>query len=339
MVEVSVVVPIYNVEKYLDRCLESLVNQTFQAIEIICVNDGSPDQSQKIVDDYQAKYPHLIKSLIKENGGLGDARNYGLAHATGKYICFVDSDDWVELEMIEEMYQNAIENESDIVCCGLRRIDEHGNVLSREQLDFKKEYDPKEALVTLAPAAWNKLYRKGLFDETGIKYPVGLWYEDLPTTSMLIMNSKKITTVNEIFVNYLQREGSIIYSYDERSRDIFTVLDQIRHYNEEAFNGQYQKEVEYLYSIHIVFAHLFRSSILTFSKLNEEVKYSLGYINQCFPQWKSNSYLKWSNGLKMSVVNKIGILGGLTFVRLHLYVWFLLIYKLVNKVVPIQNKW
>ena len=184
MIEVSVVVPIYNVEKYLGRCLESLVNQTFQNIEIICVNDGSPDQSQKIVDEYYKKYPHLIKSLIKENGGLGDARNYGLAHASGKYICFIDSDDWVELDMIEKMYQNAVENDSDIVCCGLRRIDEKGNVLSREQLNLKNEYTPREAMITLAPAAWNKLYRKSLFDETNIKYPVGVWYEDLPTTTM-----------------------------------------------------------------------------------------------------------------------------------------------------------
>ena len=339
MIEVSVVVPIYNVEKYLGRCLESLVNQTFQKIEIICVNDGSPDQSQKIVDEYYKKYPHLIKSLIKENGGLGDARNYGLAHASGKYICFIDSDDWVELDMIEKMYQNAVENDSDIVCCGLRRIDEKGNILSREQLNLKNEYTPREAMITLAPAAWNKLYRKSLFDETNITYPVGVWYEDLPTTTMLLMHCKKITTVNEIFVNYLQREGSIIYSYDERSRDIFKVLEQIRRYNEEVFNNQYYNEIEYLYSIHIVFAHLFRSSVLSFSKLNEEVKYSLDYINQCFPKWKSNSYLKWSNGLKMSVVNKVGILGGLTFVRIHLYVVFLLIYKVVNKIVPIQNKW
>ncbi|KAB3583731.1 glycosyltransferase family 2 protein, partial [Phocaeicola vulgatus] len=99
--KLSVIVPIYNVEKYLDKCLASLVNQTMKEIEIICVNDGSTDHSQDIVEEYQKKFPGKIIGLMKKNGGLADARNYGLAHANGDYVAFIDSDDWVEADMFK----------------------------------------------------------------------------------------------------------------------------------------------------------------------------------------------------------------------------------------------
>ena len=96
MIKVSMIIPIYNVEKYLRRWLDSIVNQTLKDIECLLINDGSPDQSQKIIDEYVSKYPQLFKSYIKENGGLSDARNFGLNYVTGEYIAFVDSDDWIE---------------------------------------------------------------------------------------------------------------------------------------------------------------------------------------------------------------------------------------------------
>ena len=96
MVKVSIILPVYNVEQFLPRCLDSIVNQTLKEIECIVVNDGSPDQSQQIIDEYVKKYPHLFKPLIKENGGLSDARNYALSYVRGEYIGFVDSDDWIE---------------------------------------------------------------------------------------------------------------------------------------------------------------------------------------------------------------------------------------------------
>ena len=117
MIKVSIIVPVYNVEKYLDKCLKSLVNQTLKDIEIIVVNDGTKDNSQKIVDKYVKKYPKLVKSYIKENGGLSSARNYGLKYVNGEFISFIDSDDWVRKDMFEKMYQKAKKEDLDIVIC------------------------------------------------------------------------------------------------------------------------------------------------------------------------------------------------------------------------------
>ena len=117
-VKVSVIVPVYKTEAYLEKCLDSLVNQTLSDIEIIVVNDGSPDNSQDIIDRYVEKYPQKVKGVIKENGGLSDARNYGLDFVSGEFVTFVDSDDYVELDSYEKTYNYAKENDLDVVCFG-----------------------------------------------------------------------------------------------------------------------------------------------------------------------------------------------------------------------------
>ena len=117
-IKVSVIVPVYNVEAYLERCLDSLVKQTLEEMEIIVVNDGTKDNSQAIIDRYAAAYPQKVISLIKENGGLSDARNYGIPYAHGEYIGFVDSDDYLNVTMYQKLYDRAAETDSDIVFCG-----------------------------------------------------------------------------------------------------------------------------------------------------------------------------------------------------------------------------
>ena len=118
-IKVSVIVPVYNVEKFIGKCLDSLVNQTLKDIEIIVVNDGTKDNSQEIIDKYVKKYPDKVKSFIKENGGLSSARNFGIEKAKGEYISFVDSDDWLNDDALEKMYNKAKKDKSDIVICDM----------------------------------------------------------------------------------------------------------------------------------------------------------------------------------------------------------------------------
>ena len=122
--KVSIIVPVYNVEEYLRKCLDSLVNQTYQNIEIIVVNDGTKDNSQSIVDEYKKKYSKIIKSYIKENGGLASARNYGVDKATGEYIMFVDSDDYIDTKMVEKLVKTANKKHSDIVVSNFYRVED-----------------------------------------------------------------------------------------------------------------------------------------------------------------------------------------------------------------------
>lgn len=336
---VSIIVPVYNVEKYIKKCLTSLVNQSYSNIEIICVNDGSTDKSLNIILEYKELYSGIIKIINKTNGGLGDARNAGLLKAQGEFIIFIDSDDWIEENTIEMMVENICENNSDIVVCGLRRVDEEGNELSNEQNNLQPIYDSFRSLVNIAPAAWNKMYRRKLFVENNILYPVGLWYEDLPTTSKLFMCSNKITSINVICINYLQRTNSISYSYDERARDIFIVLNEINEFNKLKFNNKFNLEVEYLYIIHTIFAHLFRSVILNKNDLKKEINYTKSYLEKFNKQYYKNKYLKFKNKNNNSIFKMFLIKIGVFCFRMNLYYYLLQIYKIINKIIPIQFKW
>lgn len=222
MIKVSIIVPIYNVEKYLRKCLESLVNQTLNEIEILCVNDGSTDHSESIIDEYVKNYPLKVKKLNKINGGLSDARNFAIPYCVGECIAFVDSDDWVEDNMFEKMYQIYKKQNCDLVVCGIREVNERGKTLALSSL-FEDKVIDTETLILNTNAAWNKLYDKKLFDN--IRFPVGLWYEDLATIPLLAIKCDKIGTINECFYNYLYRSTSISKTYSTKISDIILVFN------------------------------------------------------------------------------------------------------------------
>lgn len=253
MSKVSIIVPIYNVEKYLKRCLDSIVNQTLKDIECLLINDGSPDKSQKIIDEYVHKYPNLFKSYTKTNGGLSDARNFALDYVSGEYIAFVDSDDWIEPFMYEKMYEEAISECADIVVCDFLMdwestgVKKYVNGLCSESDDILKNF------LISPPSAWNKLYKKDLFLKTDIRYPKSMWYEDLATTARLIPFCKKISYVNEAYVHYIQREGSIMSTVNEKIFDIYKAIEMIEeYYKKNKIYKKYKKEIEYIYIENLV---------------------------------------------------------------------------------------
>ena len=174
MIKVSVVVPVYNVEAYLAKCLDSLVNQTLQQMEIIVVNDGATDNSQKIIDEYAAKYPQ-IKASQKKNGGLSDARNFGMQYVTGEYVGFVDSDDYVDAEMYQVLYEKASETGADIVECNL-----HHTYPDYEDTEVgTKIQDRKEMIMNGRSVVWNKIYKRDWLIGTDVPFPKGMIYEDV----------------------------------------------------------------------------------------------------------------------------------------------------------------
>ena len=183
MPKVSVIVPVYNVEKYLKKCAESLVNQTLPDIEIIFVNDGSTDSSKNIIEHYLKNYSNKVKLVNKENGGLSSARNYGIPYATGEYIAFLDSDDYVELDMYDTLYNKAKENDFDMVECDF--IWEYPK---KSKNDIGKTYnDRKEALEKARVVAWNKLYKREIINNSNVLF--------LQTTQL---EPKKITFLIEV---------------------------------------------------------------------------------------------------------------------------------------------
>lgn len=211
---ISIVIPVYNVEKYLKKCIESVMKQTYKNLEIILVDDGSTDLCSNICDEYEKK-DKRIKVIHKANGGLSDARNCGIDMAKGEYIGFVDSDDFIEEEMYERMYECIKKTNSDISICGKYIDYENGKSIPaiKDKETIVNEMTSKEALIKLNSfykfdmATWDKLYKRELFKD--IRFPYGKKCEDYYTTYKLFDKSKKIVYFSTPLYHYFQRENSI----------------------------------------------------------------------------------------------------------------------------------
>ena len=212
---ISIIVPVYAVEKYLDKCVHCLLNQIYKNLEIFLVDDGSPDNCGKVCDDYAQK-DNRIKVIHKKNGGLADARNAAIDVATGEWIVFVDSDDFVEPDYVENLFSLTQKFDCKIACSKFRYVfeDEEDSPPVKDSQEKECCYDKWSALKLLflqrniSTEAWGKIYHKSLF-ETGIRYPFGLIYEDLPTTYLLFMQCDKIGCSLKKTYNYLMRSTSI----------------------------------------------------------------------------------------------------------------------------------
>ena len=262
MPKVSVIVPVYNVEKYIEKCLNSLINQTLQDIEIIVVNDGSTDESKSIINRYLQDYNSKIKYYEKENGGLSDARNYGMKFATGEYIAFLDSDDYVETTIYEKMYNKAIQENCDFVECDF--IWKYEN---KEVKDCGYIYKNKfEMLAYGRVVAWNKLIKRSLIIENSIEFPKGLRYEDIEFFYKLIPYINKFGFVKDYLIYYIQRANSIANTQNEKNKDIFKVLDNaVSYYKERGFYEEYKASLEYAYT-----RILLCSSLIRISKIKDK---------------------------------------------------------------------
>lgn len=211
--KVSVIVPVYNMEKYLNECIDSLINQTLQDIEIICVDDGSKDNSLQILNEY-ARKDNRIKVIHKENGGVSSTKNAGIEAATGKYITFVDSDDWINLDGLEVLYNAAVENNADIVCGGWTNFPHNGcgrkdccpkNKVYHDWFEAKCK---RESII-----ACNKLYRRALVIESGIRFNCNITYaEDECFNLGIYPLAKTIVGVSNIYYNYRVRETSATFA-------------------------------------------------------------------------------------------------------------------------------
>lgn len=232
MCYLSIIVPVYNVETYINKCLYSLTTQTFNDIEIIVVNDGSTDGSQIIIDKYVSEYGNKVKSFKKTNGGLSDARNYGLKHARGKYVGFVDPDDWINSDMYETLVYFAKDNDADVVISDFIYEPQNKVINAPFQNGEKLNLIENPDLLLIEPSVCNKIFKKSLFDKNNIKFPFGLLHEDRVTIAKLFYYSNSIVYVKNAFYHYLQhRENSITTSKNmKKFTDIIIVLEKMEQF-------------------------------------------------------------------------------------------------------------
>lgn len=249
---ISVIVPIYNVEKYIRRCVDSIVSQTYKDLEIILVDDGSPDGCPQICDEYAAK-DSRIKVIHKKNGGLSDARNTGIEIAKGDFIGFVDGDDYILPEMYEVLYKACVKHNVDIAMCGRRVIDEKNTIIKYEFcMSSQIVLSAQEAVASLLTfqkcdsAAWDKLYKKSLF--SSVRYPVGVHYEDQNVTSKLLYYAGEVCHVGQALYVYMRREGSITNSsFNEHSIDEVKQGELLRQFVDEKYPDLRKESLFFLY--------------------------------------------------------------------------------------------
>lgn len=231
---ISIIIPVYNVEKYINKCVDSVINQIYSNLEIILVDDGSPDLCGKLCDEY-SKTDSRIKVIHKKNGGLSDARNVGIDIASGSYIAFIDSDDWVRDDYINSLYEALIKTKSDVSVCEFSYITEDNKMLNSVTDDNHYEiFSNAEALVALMhtnkiyTSAWGKLYKKELF--TTRRYPKGKLFEDIPVTYDIFLQDIKVVFVANASYNYLYRESAIskMKFSPERMDSIYFIEDAMQ---------------------------------------------------------------------------------------------------------------
>lgn len=277
---ISVVVPVYKVENYLNKCVDSIINQTHKNLEIILVDDGSPDNCGNICDEY-AKKDKRIKVIHKENGGLSDARNAGIEIATGKYITFIDSDDYVDNNYAELLYKTIIKDCTDIVISSNKVVYETGTILEKATNE-ESVLEPKVVLERILYddgidlSAWAKLYKTDFFKE--IKYPKGRLFEDAATTYKLISKSKKISINSKSTYNYIIRNNSITNEDFSPSKfDLIISTEEMCNFINEKY-----PDLKNASDRRLMYAYLSTLTQLTKAKKpkKEYIEKIMGYINK-----------------------------------------------------------
>lgn len=237
MPKISVIVPVYNTEKYLSKCLESLINQTYKDFEIIVINDGSTDNSDKIIDEYIKIYGEKIKCINKPNGGLSSARNYGIDNATGDYILFVDSDDYIDEKLLKNLL-SYMEKNIELIKFKLIKVDQEYNELEKINGPVFEEITGEEGFnllvfndILLEPACIY-LYKKTLFDKNNFKFLENTYHEDFGLIPIVLLNAKSMLSIDFYGYYYVQANNSITRNEDyyktvKRANDLLLHYDNM----------------------------------------------------------------------------------------------------------------
>ena len=286
MIDISIIVPIYNAERYLRKCLDSLVNQTKKELEFILVNDGSTDTTEDIIKTYKDK---RIKYFKNKNQGIGKTRNFGIEKSTGKYIMFVDSDDYLEKNACEILYNKAINTNSDLVVCDFYKVYENEELEEVRLIDFKqtslKKMPSLINKINLSP--WNKIYKRELITSNNLKFIENLKYEDAPFVLQSVFYAKNISKVNECLNYYVIHGNSETTVRDKKCFDILKIIDIIRNDLKE----EYLKEELDNLTVRIVTNYTIQQRMQKDKEIGMEfIDKAFAYLKKEVPDYKSNKY-------------------------------------------------
>lgn len=280
---ISIIIPCYNMEQKIEKCISSIKNQSYKNFEAIFVDDGSTDQTKDVIEE-NIKNDDRMKYFFKENGGVASSRNYGIEKATGTYICFIDSDDYVEEDYLKELHDNLVSNKSDISICNFTRVYEDKAVENRVENDFYH--------IIRFPAAWNKLYKTSLFKDNDIEFPDKRVGEDLSVFGRLLMITDRISVVEKSLYNYIQSSTSLTHTYDDSQYDTFEMTESIENFAKERnVYDKFYSRLEFINIYHIFVATAYRLSFRPdFSA--DTIKGLDEYVSGKYPNWHENEGIK-----------------------------------------------
>ena len=343
--KVSIIIPVYNCEKYIEQTIYSLLKQTFKQTEIICINDGSKDNTLKILEEL-SKENKIIKIINKKNNeGVWKARIDGIKNAQGEYISFVDADDFVENKFIEKMYDNIEKNNSDIAICGFKRIEGKTKKVLSQEMKYKSDKiieknNNFEEIISVNTALWNKIYKASILKNIKELEEPPRILEDMMFLAFIYLKVKKITFVDDYLYDYIVREGSAMNIL--KSEEIKSIQNAMIEVKKEYLKNNSKKyQLEILSSmafLHFGVSLMLRASNSNNCNFKEEYKKNFKYLNNHFPEWKSTNYLNFfyclkrkSSNLKLAIVKKIYLL--------HLFGIFIKLYKIITNTLKIDIKW
>lgn len=313
MTDISIIVPIYNAEKYLNKCIKSLINQTKENLEFILINDGSTDSSEEIIKSYQDT---RIKYFKNKNQGIGKTRNFGIKKSTGKYIMFLDSDDFLATNACEELFKKAEQDKLDLVINNFYRVEEETSkqeevIISKFKNTTLKEN--KELLLEINLAPWNKLYKSELLKNNKIKFVEDLKYEDAPFVIEAMDKAKRIGQVNKCLNYYVIHKNSETTIRDERVFDIIEITDRIRKYFFK--RKEYTETVDKL-SVRILTNYTIQQRVQKDKEVGIKfIDKAFQYMKENIPDYKNNKYYK-NRGFLRRTIEKSRIL---TIMYIHMY--------------------
>ena len=289
----SIIVPCYNVERYLPRCLDSLVNQTLSDIEVICINDGSPDNCLEILRDYEKCYPGTIVVIDKENEGVWRGRFDAIALAQGEYIGFVDSDDYVEPTFVEKLYTAVKTHDADIAVCGFHRIDvETDKVLTNEMTEARSPFDIEQEpqrLLELNGAPWNKFFKANLLKHAYDFQEPPKIFDDIMLHLLVYPRVKRVAFTPHALVNYIIRNDSIMTTIDKSKIDsTYKAMLEVKDLYRRKASEQLNAFLDAAAFLHLGISLMFRISYDKTANLTQEIQRNKDYLTQNFPTWSSD---------------------------------------------------
>ncbi len=310
MTKISVIVPVYNAEKYLKTCISSIANQTLKDIEIIAVNDGSTDRSLDLLDKLSNKYKGKLKIFNKENGGAGSARNIGIENSSGEFIKFVDADDYLKLDILEKMYTIAKENNVSLVRGNYQTIIgpfkmqdkcSWSNILGNQVINVREN---KDYIVTETPGIGNKLIKRELIGD--LRFPEKTKWEDLAIMPVVVASSEKLFHMDEPIYNYRVNMNTTIKDFINKVPNILDIIKCVENIEdkmkERGLSEEYKKQIEDLYILHTLFRIENAMLWVNFPHSKKEIVISslIGILDAKYPNWQENKIVeryKNNNGL------------------------------------------